>query len=165
MNLRLLATLSLSLLSACSMLPFGSKTKSTEAPAAAAAPVDTTNNGEYLQRPSDDNRKALAEVHAALVALQNNPNLANRAPDAMTKAVAAVAEADKLQSAADRPPNFVEITGGEAAKYQVDVRPLAHLIYIADRRVQTARALAEASFYTDESAELRARRDAGKPKP
>jgi hypothetical protein len=163
MNLRPLAPLSLALLSACSMLPFG-KSKPADT-AAAIEPVDSTSNGQYLQSPNSDNRKALADIHAALTALQNDPNLSTRAPDAMKKAVTAVAEADKLQSSADRPPNFVEVTTGEAAKYQVDVRPLAHLIYVADRRVQTARALAEASYYTDESAELRARRDAIRDKP
>lgn len=163
MNLRPLVPLTLTLLSACSMLPFGK-----HAPAAAATPAaaeDATNNGDFLQRPSSDNRKALADVHSALAALQNDPNLSTRAPDAMKKAVLAVAEADKMQSTAERPPSFVEVTTTEAAKYQVDVRPLAYLVYVADRRVQTARALAEASYYSDESAELRARRDATRGKP
>lgn len=163
MNLRLLAPLTLTLLGACSLLP--SAKSPTAETKAAAAPEDSTNNGEFLQRPSSDNRKALAEIHAALAALQNDPNLSTRAPDAMKKALAAVAEADKMQSAADRPPTFVEVTTGESAKYQVDVRPLAYLIYVADRRVQTARALAEASYFADESADMRARRDALRGKP
>lgn len=163
MNLRPLAVSTLTLLGACSMLPFGKPAPA--APATAAAAEDSANNGDFLQRPSSDNRKALADIHAALAALQNDPNLATRAPDAMKKAVLAVAEADKMQSTADRLPSYVEVTAGEAAKYQVDVRPLAYLVYVADRRVQTARALAEASYYSDESAELRTRRDATHRKP
>jgi outer membrane protein OmpA-like peptidoglycan-associated protein len=63
-----------------------------------------------------------AEVRAKLVALQSNTQLANGAPVALKDAEAAVTVAEMPQK---------------------DVALAAHRVYIADRKVETARALAE----------------------
>jgi outer membrane protein OmpA-like peptidoglycan-associated protein len=65
-----------------------------------------------------------AEVRAKLTQLQSNTNLANRAPVALKDAEIAV-------KAAETP--------------QKDLELAAHRVYIADRKVDTARALAESS--------------------
>ena len=65
-----------------------------------------------------------AEVRAKLTQLQANTNLANRAPVALKDAEAAVTVAEMPQK---------------------DLQLAAHRVYIADRKVDTARALAETS--------------------
>ena len=65
------------------------------------------------------------QVRAKLIALQAETNLANRAPVAFKDAEAAVTLAEMSQK---------------------DLVLAAHRVYIADRKVETARALAETSF-------------------
>lgn len=65
------------------------------------------------------------QVRAKLTALQGEPTLANRAPVALKDAEAAV---------------------GVAEMSQKDPVLAAHRVYIADRKVETARALAETQF-------------------
>ena len=65
------------------------------------------------------------QVRAKLTALQGEPTLANRAPVALKDAEAAV--------------NVAETT-------QKDLVLAAHRVYIADRKVETARALAETQY-------------------
>jgi len=65
------------------------------------------------------------QVRAKLTALQGEPTLANRAPVALKDAEAAV---------------------GVAETPQKDLVLAAHRVYIADRKVETARALAETQF-------------------
>lgn len=68
----------------------------------------------------------LDKVQAALAALQTNADLAGRAPAAMKDAVNAVAE---------------------AGAFQHDPDSGAQRLYVADRKVATAEALAEAEYY------------------
>jgi len=64
------------------------------------------------------------QVRAKLTALQNDPDLANGAPVAIKDAEAAVREAERIEK-------------------KKDLALSAHRVYIADRKVDTARALAE----------------------
>jgi outer membrane protein OmpA-like peptidoglycan-associated protein len=68
-------------------------------------------------------------VRADLTALQSNPDLANRAPIAMQEAEQAVHDAEIPDS---------------------DRALTAHLIYIADRKVQTAKSMAQAQYAIDQ---------------
>jgi outer membrane protein OmpA-like peptidoglycan-associated protein len=63
------------------------------------------------------------QVRAKLTALQNDPQLANGAPVALKDAEKAVVEAERIE--------------------KKDLELAAHRVYIADRKVDTARALAE----------------------
>ena len=79
-----------------------------------------------------------AEARVKLTQLQSDPNLANRAPVAMKEADSAVREAEQPQ---------------------VDKDLGAYRVYIADRKVDTARAQAETSLAEDQRAALSADRD------
>jgi outer membrane protein OmpA-like peptidoglycan-associated protein len=79
-----------------------------------------------------------AEARNQLTQLQSNPNLANRAPVALKEADAAV-------RAAEQP--------------QADKEVGAHLVYMADRKIEIARALAETNLAEDQRAALTAQRD------
>ena len=79
-----------------------------------------------------------AEVRYKLTQLQSDPNLASRAPLAMQEADTAVRVAEQPQD--DR----------ELAAYRV---------YMADRKVEIARAQAETSYAEDQHAALRAQRE------
>ena len=72
---------------------------------------------------------AADRVRADLDQLQADPQLASRAPVALKEAQEAVATAEEPQK---------------------DPALSAHLVYIADRKVQTARALAEAHVAEDQ---------------
>jgi outer membrane protein OmpA-like peptidoglycan-associated protein len=74
-----------------------------------------------------------AEVRAKLTALQREPTLANRAPVAFKDAEAAVNQAELIEK---------------------DVVLAAHRVYIADRKVDTARHLAETKFAEEERTAL-----------
>jgi len=74
------------------------------------------------------------EVRAKLTALQGDPTLANRAPVALKDAEAAV---------------------GVAETTQKDLDLAAHRVYIADRKVETARALAQIQFAEEERTALK----------
>ena len=78
------------------------------------------------------------EARAKLTQLQSDPNLATRAPVAMK-------EADSAVRAAEQP--------------QVDKDLGAYRVYMADRKVDTARAQAETSFAEDQRVALGADRD------
>src|SRR4051812_13748566 len=78
-----------------------------------------------------------AEVRSKLSQLQANPDLANRAPLAMKDADAAV-------RAAENP--------------QPDEALAQHLVFMADRKVETAKALAETSLAEDQRTVLNERR-------
>lgn len=69
------------------------------------------------------------KVRADLTALQSDPNLANRAPAAMQAAEAAVLKAEVADT---------------------DSTLTAHRVYIADRKVQTTKALAQAQYAVDQ---------------
>jgi len=73
------------------------------------------------------------QVRAKLTALQGDPTLANRAPVALKDAEAAV---------------------GVAETPQKDLVLAAHRVYIADRKVETARALAQIQFAEEERTAL-----------
>jgi outer membrane protein OmpA-like peptidoglycan-associated protein len=78
------------------------------------------------------------EVRSKLTQLQSNPDLANRASVAIKDADAAVRAAEKPQTD----------------------EPLArHLVLIADRKVETAKALAETSFAEDQRTTLTEQRE------
>jgi outer membrane protein OmpA-like peptidoglycan-associated protein len=79
-----------------------------------------------------------AEVRSQFSQLQANPDLANRAPLAMKDADAAV-------RAAEQP--------------QADESLSRHLVFMADRKVATARALAETSLAEDQRTTLTQQRD------
>lgn len=79
-----------------------------------------------------------AEARNKLTQLQSNPNLANRAP-------VAVKEADAAVRAAEQP--------------QADKELGEYLVYMADRKVEIARAEADTSFAEDQRAALSAQRD------
>lgn len=74
------------------------------------------------------------QVRAKLTALQNNPSLANGAPVALKDAEMAVVEAERIE--------------------KKDLALAAHRVYIADRKVDTARALAETKFSETERTAL-----------
>jgi outer membrane protein OmpA-like peptidoglycan-associated protein len=78
-----------------------------------------------------------SEVRAKLTQLQSDPNLASRAPVAIKEADAAVSTAE--QPEADRSLGY-------------------HRVYIADRKVEIARAQAETRLSEDQRAELTAQR-------
>ena len=88
------------------------------------------------QRPA-----GAADVHAKLIELQSNPALANLAPAAMADAEAAVLTAERPER--DR----------ALADYRV---------YIADRKVDTAKALAETRLAEDQRAQITAQRTAAR---
>jgi outer membrane protein OmpA-like peptidoglycan-associated protein len=79
-----------------------------------------------------------AEARSKLTQLQADPNLASRAP-------VAIKEADIAVRAAETP--------------QTDADLATHKVYIADRKVDTARALAETRFAEDQRAALSAERE------
>jgi outer membrane protein OmpA-like peptidoglycan-associated protein len=79
-----------------------------------------------------------ADARAKLTVLQSDPNLASRAPVSMSEAVAAVTAAEVSQT---------------------DPEEEAYLAYLADRKVDTARARAEASLAEDQRAKLAQQRD------
>jgi outer membrane protein OmpA-like peptidoglycan-associated protein len=79
-----------------------------------------------------------ADARAKLTVLQSDPNLASRAPVSMSEAVAAVVAAEVSQT---------------------DQEQSAYLAYLADRKVDTARARAEASLAEDQRATLAQQRD------
>lgn len=82
-----------------------------------------------------------AEARAKLSVLQSDANLASRAPDAITEAEAAVVAAEASQTDADES---------------------AHLAYLANRKVETARARAETRFSEDQRATLAAQRESAR---
>ena len=79
-----------------------------------------------------------AEARSKLTQLQSDPNLAGRAP-------VAVKEADAAVQAAEQP--------------QADQEVGAYKVYLADRKVEIARAQAETSFAEDQRAALSAQRE------
>ena len=83
-----------------------------------------------------------ADARAKLTVLQSDPNLASRAPVQMSEAVAAVTAAEVVS--------------------QGDQEQAAHLAYLADRKVDTARARAEASLAEDQRAKLGQERDSAR---
>ena len=84
-----------------------------------------------------------ARVRAELAALEADPALAGRAPEAMKEAQDAVQAAEAGQSDADL---------------------ARHLVYLADRKVQTARALAEAEVAQDRLNTLREQQGLAAPR-
>jgi len=82
-----------------------------------------------------------ADARAKLTVLQSNADLAGRAPVAMSEAEAAVVAAEAPQT---------------------DQEQAAHLAYLADRKVDTAKARAEASFAEDQRAKLGEQRDSAR---
>jgi outer membrane protein OmpA-like peptidoglycan-associated protein len=82
-----------------------------------------------------------AEARGKLTQLQSDPNLASRAPQAMK-------EADTAVQAAEQP--------------QADQELAAYRVYLADRKVEIARAQAETSFAEDQRAALSAQRESGR---
>jgi outer membrane protein OmpA-like peptidoglycan-associated protein len=79
-----------------------------------------------------------AEVRSKLTQLQSDPNLASRAPLAIKEADAAVRTAEQPQA---------------------DQELAAHRVYLADRKVESARAQAETRFAEDQRAALSAQRE------
>jgi outer membrane protein OmpA-like peptidoglycan-associated protein len=79
-----------------------------------------------------------AEVRDKLTQLQSDPNLTNRAP-------LAIKEADAAVRAAEQP--------------QTDKEQGAYLVYMADRKVEIARAQADTSLAEDQRAALSAQRE------
>lgn len=79
-----------------------------------------------------------AEAREKLTQLRSDPNLASRAPIAMK-------DADTAVSTAEQP--------------QADKELGAYRVYLADRKVETARAQAETSFAEDQRAQLSAQRE------
>src|SRR5690242_10808314 len=82
-----------------------------------------------------------AEARAKLTQLQSDPNLASRA-------AAAIKDADAAVRAAEQP--------------EVNKELAAHRVYLADRKVDTAKALAETRFAEDQRAEISAQRDSAR---
>jgi outer membrane protein OmpA-like peptidoglycan-associated protein len=82
-----------------------------------------------------------AEARVKLTQLQSDPNLASRA-------AAAIKDADVAVRAAEQP--------------EVDKGLAAHRVYLADRKVDTAKALAETRFAEDQRAALTAQRDSAR---
>ena len=83
-----------------------------------------------------------ADARAKLTVLQSDPNLASRAPVPMSEAVAAVTAAEVVS--------------------QGDQEQAAYLAYLADRKVDTARARAEVSLAEDQRAKLGQQRDSAR---
>src|SRR5581483_10078670 len=79
-----------------------------------------------------------AEARVKLTQLQSDPNLASRA-------TAAIKDADAAVRAAEQP--------------EADKEVAANRVYLADRKVDTARDLAEARFAEDQRAVITAERD------
>ena len=79
-----------------------------------------------------------AQARAKLTRLQSDPNLANRAP-------VAIKEADRAVRTAEQP--------------EVDKDLGAYRVYLADRKVDTAKAQAETAFAEDQRSTLIAQRD------
>src|SRR6201990_2017444 len=79
-----------------------------------------------------------AEARSKLTQLQSDPNLAGRAPVAVKEADAA---------------------GAGAEQRQADQELGAYKVYLADRKVEIARAQAETSFAEDQRAALSAQRE------
>jgi outer membrane protein OmpA-like peptidoglycan-associated protein len=79
-----------------------------------------------------------AEARVKLTQLQSDPNLASRA-------AVAIKDADAAVRAAEQP--------------EVNKELAAHRVYLADRKVDTARALAETRFAEDQRAVITAQRD------
>ena len=82
-----------------------------------------------------------AEARVKLTQLQSDPNLASRA-------AAAIKDADAAVRTAEQPELNKELA--------------AHRVYLADRKVDTAKALAETRFAEDERAGLTAQRDSAR---
>src|SRR6202048_5568773 len=82
-----------------------------------------------------------AEARVKLTQLQSDPNLASRAS-------AAIKDADAAVHAAEQPEPNKELA--------------AHRVYLADRKVDTARALAETRFANDQRAVITAQRDSAR---
>jgi outer membrane protein OmpA-like peptidoglycan-associated protein len=82
-----------------------------------------------------------AEARVKLTQLQSDPNLASRA-------AAAIKDADVAVRAAEQP--------------EADKELAAHRVYLADRKVDTAKALAETRFAEDQRATLTAQRDSAR---
>ena len=82
-----------------------------------------------------------AEARNKLTQLQTDPNLASRAPQAMKEADTAVQAAEQLQADKDLG---------------------AHRVYMADRKVEIARAEAETSFTEEQRAALSAQRESAR---
>jgi outer membrane protein OmpA-like peptidoglycan-associated protein len=89
--------------------------------AAAVASTLLASCATVEQKPAGSER-----VRAKLTALQSEPNLANAAPVAMKDASLAVQEAEQIETK--------------------DLALAAHRVYIADRKVDTARYLAETQY-------------------
>lgn len=102
---------------------------SKPAPAADGAPQTATPSS----RSAD-----VAKARAELTALQNDPELSSRAAQAIGEAEKAVKAAETSQS---------------------DVQLAAHLAYLAGRKVQTAKALAEAQMAEDQVKALHEQRN------
>jgi outer membrane protein OmpA-like peptidoglycan-associated protein len=79
--------------------------------------------------PAATKNSSMAKVRAELAALQNDPELSSRAAQA-------IGEAEKAVKAAETP--------------QSDIQFSMHLAYLAERKVQTAKALAEAQMADDQ---------------
>jgi outer membrane protein OmpA-like peptidoglycan-associated protein len=82
-----------------------------------------------------------AQARNKLTQLQSDPDLANRAPVAIKEADAAVAIAEKPEP---------------------DAALAAHRVYLADRKVETARALAETRLAEDQRVSLSAQRESAR---
>jgi len=82
-----------------------------------------------------------AEARVKLTQLQSDPNLASRA-------AVAIKDADAAVRAAEQPEMNKELA--------------AHRVYLADRKVDTAKALAETRFAEDQRAGLTAQRDSAR---
>jgi outer membrane protein OmpA-like peptidoglycan-associated protein len=82
-----------------------------------------------------------AEARVKLTQLQSDPNLASRA-------AVAIKDADAAVRAAEQPSTDKELA--------------AHRVYLADRKVDTARALAETRFAEDQRAVITAQRDSAR---
>jgi outer membrane protein OmpA-like peptidoglycan-associated protein len=82
-----------------------------------------------------------AEARVKLTQLQSDPNLASRA-------ATAIKDADFAVRAAEQP--------------EADKELAAHRVYLADRKVDTARALAETRFADDQRAVITAERDSAR---
>jgi outer membrane protein OmpA-like peptidoglycan-associated protein len=82
-----------------------------------------------------------SEARAKLTQLQSNPDLASRA-------AVAIKDADAAVHAAEQP--------------EINKELAAHRVYLADRKVDTARALAETRFADDQRAVITAQRDSAR---
>jgi hypothetical protein len=82
-----------------------------------------------------------AEVRSKLTQLQADPNLGSRAP-------LAIEEADVAVRAAEQP--------------QADAQLAQHRVYMADRKVETARAQAETRFAEDQRGALSEQRESAR---